>query len=142
MCISAGFDYYSPISASLEPNSPVVGGVFNGVFPWRIHVVSSTAWAQTAGNVPIIVWAEEGASTGEYQVHYYKPAYSPVRCVRNLGLPAATATTIRTAGANYPEDQLVNVERPTGTINKNSVYRFDMRNMNKQSMRYVRDIQP
>ena len=124
-----------PISASLEPNSPVVGGVFNGVFPWRIHVVSSTAWAQTAGNVPIIVWAEEGASTGEYQQHYGKQAYSPVRCVRNLGLPAATATTIRTAGANYPEDQLVNVERPTGTINKNSVYRFDMRNMNKQSRR-------
>ena len=27
------------------------------------------------------------------------------------------------------------MERPTGTINKNSVYRFDMRNMNKESMR-------
>ncbi len=124
-----------PIESSREPNSPVVGGVFNGVFPWRIHVVSSTAWSQTAGNVPIIVWAEEGASTGEYQVHWGKPAYSPVRCVRNLGMPNATATNIRTAGANYPEDLLVNVERPTGTINKNSVYRFDMRNMNKESLR-------
>ena len=124
-----------PIESSREPNSPVVGGAFNGVFPWRLHVVSSTAWSQTAGNVPTIVWAEEGASTGEYQVHYGKPAYSPVRCVRNLGMHDATATTIRTAGANYPEDLLVNVERPTGTINKNSVYRFDMRNMNKESRR-------
>ena len=124
-----------PIESSREPNSPVVGGAFNGVFPWRIHVVSSTAWSQTAGNVPTIVWAEEGASTGAYQEHWGKPAYSPVRCIRNLGMPDATATNIRTAGANYPEDLLVNVERPTGTINKNSVYRFDMRNMNKESLR-------
>lgn len=124
-----------PIESSREPNSPVVGGVFNGVFPWRLHVVSSTAWSQTAGNVPTIVWAEEGASTGAYQEHWGKPAYSPVRCVRNLGMPNATADNIRTAGANYPEDLLVNVERPTGTINKNSVYRFDMRNMNKESLR-------
>ena len=124
-----------PIESSREPNSPVVGGAFNGVFPWRLHVVSSTAWSQTAGNVPTIVWAEEGASTGEYQVHWGKPAYSPVRCIRNLGMPDATATNIRTAGANYPEDMLVNVVRPTGTINKNSVYRFDMRNMNKESLR-------
>ena len=124
-----------PIEASREPNTPVSGGVFNGVFPWRIHVVSSTAWSQTAGNVPTIVWAEEGASTGEYQLHWGKPAYSPVRCVRNLGMELATSTTIRVAGGNYPEDLLVNVERPTGTINVNSVYRFDMRNMNKESLR-------
>lgn len=124
-----------PIESSREPNSPVVGGAFNGVFPWRLHVVSSTAWSQTAGNVPTIVWAEEGASTGEYQQHYGKQGYSPVRCVRNLGMPDATAANIRTAGENYPEDLLVNVERPTGTINKNSVYRFDMRNMNQESRR-------
>ena len=124
-----------PIEASREPNTPVVGGVFNGVFPWRLHVVSSTAWSQTAGNVPTIVWAEEGASTGEYQLHWGKPAYSPVRCVRNLGMQDPTSATIRVAGQNYPTDLLVNVERPTGTINKNSVYRFDMRNMNKESLR-------
>lgn len=124
-----------PIEASREPNTPVSGGVFNGVMPWRIHVVSSTAWLQTAGNVPTIVWAEEGASTGEYQVHWSKPGYSPVRCVRNLGLQLPTDATICVSGENYPEDLLVNVERPTGTIDKNSVYRFDMRNMNKKSLR-------
>ena len=124
-----------PIEASREPNSTVSGGAFDGVYPWRLHVVSSTAWSQTAGNLPTIVWAEEGASTGEYQAHWGKPGYSPVRCVRNLGMPLATSVTIRTAGANYPEDMLVIVERPTGTINKNSVYKFDMRNMNKESLR-------
>ena len=124
-----------PIAASREPNSPVTGGVFNGVFPWRMHVVSSTAWEQTTGNVPTIVWAEEGASTGEYQVHWGKPGYSPVRCVRNLGMQPPTPYNITLAGENYPDDQLVNVERPTGTISKNSVYRFDMRNMNKESLR-------
>ena len=124
-----------PIEASREPNTPVSGGVFNGVFPWRLHVVSSTAWSQKAGNVPTIVWAEEGASTGEYQVHWGKQGYSPVRCVRNLGMEPAKATTIHTAGANYPEDMLVIVTKPTETINRNSVYRFDMRNMNKESLR-------
>lgn len=124
-----------PISASREPNATVSGGAFNGVFPWRLHVVSSTAWNQTAGNSPIIVWAEEGASTGEYQVHYGKQGYSPIRCVRNLGMEVPNSSTILSAGANFPEDALVNVTRPTGTINKNSVYRFDMRNMNKESMR-------
>ena len=124
-----------PIESSRQPNSPVVGGAFDGVYPWRLHVVSSTAWAQGTGNSPTIVWAEEGASTGEYQQHYGKPAYSPVRCMRNLGMPDATMANIRVAGENYPKDVLVNVERPTGTINKNSVYRFDLRNMNKESRR-------
>lgn len=125
-----------PISASREPNAPVQGGVFNGVYPWRLHVVSSTAFNQSAGNLPTIVWAEEGASTGEYQQHYNKPAYSPIRCVRNLGTPAPTASNIITPGENYPEDELVIVHRPTGTINTNSVYRFDFKNMNEQSLRY------
>ena len=124
-----------PIEASRQPNVKVNGGVFNQVDPWRMHVVSSTAWNQTAGNIPTIVWAEEGASTGEYQQHYGKPAYSPVRCIRNLGLPHATATNIRTAGANFPKDPLVIVERPSGTINTSSVYRFDLRNVNKESLR-------
>ncbi|MBQ2858232.1 MAG: DUF4906 domain-containing protein [Bacteroidaceae bacterium] len=124
-----------PIEASRQPNVKVNGGVFNQVDPWRMHVVSSTAWNQTAGNIPTIVWAEEGASTGEYQQHYGKPAYSPVRCIRNLGLLPATASNIRTAGSNFPKDPLVIVERPSGTINTSSVYRFDLRNVNKESLR-------
>lgn len=125
-----------PIEASREPNAPVSGGAFNGVYPWRLHVVSSTANGQVAGNMPVIVWAEEGASTGEYQSHYSKPAYSPVRCVRNLGMELPSSSSIVTAGKNCPEDELVIVEETTGAINANSVYRFNFRNMNEESLRY------
>lgn len=125
-----------PISTGREPNEPVVGGVFAGVYPWRLHVVSSTASGQVAGNVPIIVWAEEGASTGDYKQHYSKPGYSPIRCVRNLGVDAPSATSILTPGNNYPKDELIIVHRPTGTISSSSVYRFDFRNMNEESLRY------
>lgn len=124
-----------PITASREPNAPISGGPFNGVYPWRLHVVSSTAWNQTSGNSPTIVWAEEGASTGEYQVHYGKPAYSPVRFIRNLGMALPTTASISTAGANCPKDALIQVVRPTGTVNTNSVFRFDMRNINQESLR-------
>ena len=125
-----------PIEASREPNAPVSGGAFDGVYPWRLHVVSSTANGQVAGNMPVIVWAEEGASTGEYQSHYSKPAYSPVRCVRNLGMELPSSSSIVTAGMNYPDDELVIVEETTGAINANSVYRFNFRNMNEESLRY------
>ena len=125
-----------PIEASREPNAPVSGGAFDGVYPWRLHVVSSTANGQVAGNMPVIVWAEEGASTGEYQSHYSKPAYSPVRCVRNLGMELPSSSSIVTAGMNCPDDELVIVEETTGAINANSVYRFNFRNMNEESLRY------
>ena len=124
-----------PIEASREPNRAISGGVFNGVFPWRIHVVSSTSWYQTLGANPTVVWAEEGVSTGEYQAHWGKGGYSPIRCVRNLGMAPATANNIYTAGANFPKDKLVKVEYPTGQLTKSSVFRFDMRNMNKESLR-------
>jgi hypothetical protein len=55
--------------------------------------------------------------------------------VRNLGAELPTASSICVAGGNYPEDMLVTVTRPTGTVTKNSVYKFDMRNMNKESLR-------
>lgn len=132
-----------PVSTSREPNTPISGGVFNGCYPWRLHVTSSTAWNQTAGNSPTIVWAEEGASTGEYQEHWSKPGYSPVRCVRNLGMDNATADNIKTEGGNFPKDKLVKVTKPTN-ITLNSVYKFDFTNMNEESRRYytTRELAP
>ena len=134
-----------PISASREPNSTVTEGPFAGVYPWRLHVVSSTA-SNGAGSVPVIVWAEEGASTGPYQTHWGKQGYSPVRCVRNLNMKNATAETILVSGSNYQEekDRLVIVHRPAGTINSSSVYGFDFTNMNEESRRYytTRELAP
>ena len=122
-----------PIDASREPNSTINGGVFNGVYPWRMHVVSSTAFSETAGNKPTIVWAEEGASTGQYGNDRSKPGYTPIRCVRNLGMTDATSATIADVSKNYPTHPLVIVHRPSGTVNS---YRFDFTNMNEESRRY------
>ena len=125
-----------PVSASREPNTPINGGAFNSCYPWRLHVVSSTAWSQTAGNLPTIVWAEEGASTGEYQAHWGKPGLSPVRCVRNLGMPDADNNRIKISGSNYPANELVKVTKPALPVTLSSVYKFDFTNMNEESRRY------
>ena len=130
-----------PISASREPNTPVDNGsVFDGVYPWRLHVVSSTAWKNKEGYVPTVVWAEEGASTGQYQSHWTtKAGYSPIRCVRNLGMVDANMTNIGTAGANFPSNTLVQVSQSSSTV-----YRFDFTNMNEESRRYytTRELAP
>lgn len=132
-----------PIAASREPNIPVNdGSVFNGIYPWRLHVVSSTAWKYTPGNVPVVVWAEEGASTGQYQSHWTKKAgYSPIRCVRNLGMADANKDNIANPEANYPENSLVNVIEPSSS---STAYKFDFTNMNEQSRRYytTRELAP
>ena len=135
-----------PIAASREPNSPLgsEGGKFQGCYPWRLHVVSSTAFNETAGNNPTIVWAEEGASTGLYKNEGSKPGYVPIRCMRNLGMTDATSATIGDVSKNYPTHPLVIVHRPSGTVNSSSVYRFDFTNMNEESRRYytTRELAP
>lgn len=140
--LSADAQLY-PIEASREPNSQITDGPFAGCYPWRLHVVSSTAWAG-AGSLPTIVWAEEGASTGEYQAHWGKQGYSPIRCMRNLGMSNPTASNIKYAGGNYPTDNLVKVTRPTGSVTLNSVYKFDFTNMSEESRRYytTRELAP
>ena len=111
-----------------------------GVYQWRWHYVTSTANEQTAGNIPVEVWAEEGVSTSPYKPKYDKDAIPKVRCVRNLGMEnpsrqAGDATYVGTAGNNFPKDELVVVTEVTGTKNADSRYRFDLRNLNKDSRR-------
>lgn len=112
----------------------------SGVYQWRWHYVTSTADGQTAGNVPVQVWAEEGISTSQYARNWAKEAIPKVRCVRNLGMAspsrqAGDATYIGTAGNNFPKDELVKVTETTGSKNANSIYRFDLRNLNAESRR-------
>lgn len=116
------------------------GHPLRGVYQWRWHYVTSTANEQTAGNVPVQVWAEEGISTSQYAQNWAKEAVPKVRCARNLGMAspssqAGDATYIGTAGNNFPKDELVVVTETTGTKNANSIYRFDLRNLNKESRR-------
>ena len=130
-----------PIAASREPNSSLgsEGGKFQGCYPWRLHVVSSTA-SGGAGTLPYIVWAEEGASTSTYKEDcgWGKPGYTPVRCVRNLGMKDAKKDNIISNGANYPGDKLVNHTNEAG------IYYFDFSNMNEESRRYytTRELAP
>ncbi|MBR5540970.1 MAG: DUF4906 domain-containing protein [Bacteroides sp.] len=119
------------------------GDPFDGVYPWRVHVVSSTAWlssswmSEAAGNLPTVIWAEEGISTGQYQQNWNKYAYSQIRCVRNLGMEDATESTIASPGVNYPVDPLVKVIPPTASwVTSDDVYKFDLTNINEGSRRY------
>ena len=94
------------------------GHPLKGVYQWRWHYVTSTANEQTAGNVPVQVWAEEGISTSQYAENWTKEAVPKVRCVRNLGMAspssqAGDATYIGTAGNNFPKDELVVVTETT-----------------------------
>lgn len=123
-----------PIDTSLEPNIPIASGPFAGVYPWRLHVVSSTAWQSSAGGQPTVVWAEEGASTGQYQQHWSKAGLSPIKCVRNLGMKDATSSAIVSPGSNYPKDPLI-IATPHWNESTVTHYTFDLRNMNKQSQR-------
>lgn len=55
------------------------------VYKWMQHVISST---QYNGTGPVMVWAEEGISTGDYDGTNQENSgsYQTIRCVRNLGL--------------------------------------------------------
>ena len=56
---------------------------------WRQHVVSST-WSGSNSNLPTIVWAEEGSSTGALTGSWDHTGNAiekwSLRCVRNLGM--------------------------------------------------------
>lgn len=55
---------------------------------WMQHVISSTHFNAGYYNTPLIVWAEEGISTGNYTGGQQEGAKAEmsVRCVRNLGM--------------------------------------------------------
>lgn len=108
----------------------------NGVWIWRSHIVCSN---QTTINNssqyidrywPDMLWAEEGVSVSGYGQEWSKPAYNSIRCVRNLGLPSPTETSIADKNSNVPESIII--AQNAG----NNVYRFDLTNVNDKSVRY------
>ena len=87
--------------------------------------------------------AEEGLSTSAYDETWGKSARFTVRCVRNLGMDASSEDEAKAnlQNINYvPEDMIIvsgpGLDGNTAEINTNSVYEFDMTNMNPQSIRY------
>lgn len=138
-------DFATASNETFDNSSP-----YSGFKKWRSHVISSTV---NSGSVQVL-WAEEGVSVSNYKQPlegngwkdgdgaYQCGAYS-IRCVRNLGMPDATASTINDKDRNKPTP-LINVIAPSGTISTNSVYKFDLTNINEKSIRYytTRELEP
>lgn len=105
---------YDPVNGDYPPS----GNVY-----W--HYVSSSGDADEAGN-PNVLWAEEGASRGNYSQssgsNYNGRLYS-YRCVRNLGISLDSPDVV-------PED-LVKVTSGTDA----GTYIIDLSNMNPKSLR-------
>ena len=103
---------------------------------WRQHVISSTARDDNSYN-PILVWAEEGSSTGPYNQSYFKDAYTPhqygpiysVRCVRNLGEHKGKDITQAPIKV-IPTDYIQTIDHNDGS------YTLDMTYLNEKSIRY------
>ena len=128
--IVAEAQLYPSALASL-PNTQV-----NGVWQWRNHIVCSNQTTITNSSQygdrywPDMLWAEEGVSVSGYGQEWSKRAPKSVRCVRNLGLPYHTETSIADKTANLPEA----IIKPKDM--GNNVYRFDLSNINDKSVRY------
>ncbi len=121
-----------PISLASLDNSKV-----DGVWQWRNHIVCSNKTTITNSDQyvseywPDMLWAEEGVSISGYMREWEKPSPKSIRCVRNLGLPYATQSTIANVNDNVPEPMI----KVTST--SNGVYRFDLSNINDYSVRIL-----
>ncbi len=106
------------------------------------HVVSSTRSTQAnAGNVPSMIWAEEGCAISRYLEYDNRGVRYSVRCVRNLGTRTNDVSNVSAPGeyslateADYPHSP-INVEELTGTIDADSEYRIDVSNMSMAGQR-------
>ncbi|MBP3482484.1 MAG: DUF4906 domain-containing protein [Alistipes sp.] len=115
----------------------------DGFYPWRSHIISST---KKSGSLhPAILWAEEGLSTSAYkepEVWKQSGRYS-VRCVRNLGNDPQSETAAQAAVTNPTQhfNPVLTVTGPgigdnTENVTADGVYRFDLSNMNRKSVRF------
>ena len=120
-----------PSSLASLPNEQV-----NGVWQWRNHIVCSNQTTITNSSQyidkywPDMLWAEEGVSVSGYGQEWSKQSKKSIRCVRNLGLPAPTESSISDKTANIPEFIIKSQDAGNG------VYRFDLSNINDKSVRY------
>lgn len=114
------------------------GHPYAGCPKWALHVISSTNYEGL--NKPRVLWAEEGVSISAYW--QWKDSYSySVKCVRNLGYPTGSIDYfVNDDEAHRPQDLIV-VEKPSGTITTSSVYKFNCRRVNDKSKRFRTSIE-
>ena len=94
---------------------------------WQQHVASSTADGGNS-NAPVMVWAEEGISTGGYNSWNDITDYGTVRCVRNLGYLG----DVSDESYDMSETPQNYIEVSTSTDGKI----FDASNLNTKALRY------
>ena len=118
------------------------GGQYDNADRWRMHVVSSTNSKNSSpkANCQLVLWAEEGVSTGPYGKRYGKYAPYSIRCVRNLGYPVATEDNIVKKASNVPEP-LIKVDEVLEDGQMKAY--FDLSNVNSKSVRFytTRDLE-
>lgn len=99
---------------------------------WMQHVISSTASAASSSNLPTIVWAEEGISTGRYRTADAAQKLS-VRCVRNLGYIGGTyGSSPETYNIGLIPDDYIVKEPGTG----DDSHIFTTTHLNENALRY------
>jgi len=121
----------------------------NGFFKWRSHIISSTLGTTYADGgktwyYPKIIWAEEGLSTSVYRQpeRWSQSGSYSIRCVRNLGTDYASEEEAqrKIVAKEAPFIPVTGVSGPgiddSQTPTENSVYRFDLSNMNAASIRF------
>ena len=118
------------------------GGQYDKADRWGMHVVSSTNSMNSSpkANCQLVLWAEEGVSTGPYGKRYGKYAPYSIRCVRNLGYPVATEDNIVDKASNVPEP-LIKVDEVLEDGQMKAY--FDLSNVNSKSVRFytTRDLE-
>ena len=104
------------------------------------HGGRSVYWHYTSstfeGNVPFVIWSEEGATRGKYTAsasdagssHAKNGSYYAYRCIRNLGMPLDET--------GNPEDLVIVTDRGDGS------YEIDMSNMSTRSRRSNYEVTP
>ncbi|MBR2456745.1 MAG: DUF4906 domain-containing protein [Bacteroidaceae bacterium] len=131
---------FPPSKRTLTKNDTYSSGhPLAGRYKYLEHIVSSTKHSSANTNTPIVVWAEEGVSTSYYRQEFGWSGWDnhgaqSIRCIRNLGLDKPTQFNILNEKENTPE-KLISVTIPTGTIDENSVFEFDLTNVNPKSLR-------
>lgn len=114
------------------------GHPYAGCPKWALHVISSSNYEGL--NKPRVLWAEEGVSISAYWQWADSYSYT-VKCVRNLGYPTNSIDYfVNDDEAHRPQDLIV-VEKPSGTITTSSVYKFNCRRVNDKSKRFRTSIE-
>lgn len=132
---------YDPAYSSLGDDYKFGRGAGQNVHGWRNHLVSSTAYNN--GDMPTKIWAEQGVSSSAYSDSWEAKPVFDYRCVRNLGIPDPTSTTIdnKDDGSVLPEEMVAMKSTGTG---EDAVYSFDLRKLNRASSRFyvVNELEP